>query len=147
MTDPFHKTKRCPCCRKPDTEFSPSQPPTASLYGVPLNYCVIDGAIYFHSAGEGRKLEILLRNNSVSFCAVGGVKVLPEQFATNYESAIVSGRAEEVTGREKQIALEGIVKKYSSGYIMEGLEYIKANGAAARVYKIVVDSITGKARR
>ncbi len=121
--------------------------PDGEPYGVPLNYCVIDGAIYFHSAGEGRKLEILLRNNSVSFCAVGGVKVLPEQFATNYESAIVSGRAEEVTGREKQIALEGIVKKYSSGYIMEGLEYIKANGAAARVYKIVVDSITGKARR
>ncbi len=55
-------------------------------YGVPLNYCVVDGAIYFHCAGEGKKLDILSQNNSVSFCSIGATKLLPEQFALNYES-------------------------------------------------------------
>ena len=121
--------------------------PDGEPYGVPLNYCVIDGAIYFHCADEGKKLEILSRNNSVSFCSVGATKIVPDQFATNYESTIVSGKAEEVKGREKQSALEGIVKKYSSQFLAEGLEYIKANIEAARVYKIVIQSMTGKARR
>ncbi len=116
-------------------------------YGVPLNYCVIDGAIYFHSAGEGKKLNILSQNNSVSFCSIGVTKILPEQFTTNYESTIISGKAEEVMGSEKQSALEGILKKYSSQFLTEGLEHIKANTAATRVYKIVIQSMTGKARR
>lgn len=116
-------------------------------YGVPLNYCVVDGAIYFHCAGEGKKLDILSQNNSVSFCSIGATKLLPEQFALNYESTIISGIAEEVTGSEKQSALEGIVKKYSGHFFAEGLEYIKANTATTRVYKIVIRSITGKARR
>ena len=116
-------------------------------YGVPLNYCVIDNAIYFHCAGEGKKLNILSQNNSVSFCSIGVTKILPEQFGMNYESTIISGKAEEVTGGEKQSALEGILKKYASRFLTEGLEYIKANTATTRVYKIVIQSITGKARR
>lgn len=121
--------------------------PGGEPYGVPLNYCVIDGAIYFHCAGEGKKLEILSQNNSVSFCTIGATKIIPDRFATNYESTIISGKAEEVTGSEKQSALEGIVKKYSPQFFTEGLEYIKANTAAARVYKIVIESMTGKAHR
>jgi len=116
-------------------------------YGVPLNYCIINDAIYFHCANEGKKLDILSRNNSVSFCSIGATKVLPEQFAMKYESAIISGKAEEVTGSEKQSALEGIVKKYSSPFFNQGLEYIKTNIATTRVYKIIIQSITGKARK
>lgn len=116
-------------------------------YGVPMNYCVLNDAIYFHCASEGKKLDILSRNNSVSFCSIGATKVLPDKFAINYESAIISGKAEEVTGSETQSALEGILKKYSSPFLKEGLEYIKTNTATTRVYKIIIRSITGKARK
>ena len=116
-------------------------------YGVPLNYCVLNNAIYFHSATEGKKLDVLSKNSSVSFCAIGTSKVLPDQFAMKYESVIISGKAVEVTGSEKQLALEGILKKYSSQFLSEGLEYIKNNSASARVYKIIIQSITYKARR
>jgi len=114
-------------------------------YGVPLNYCVINEAIYFHCANEGKKLEVLLRNNSVSFCAVGATEVLSEKFRMKYESAIIMGKAEEVTGTEKQSALEGILKKYSLPFFNEGLEYIKTHISKMRVYKILIQSITGKA--
>ena len=116
-------------------------------YGVPLNYCVLSDAIYFHCAGEGKKLDVLSNNSSVSFCAIGESKVLSEQFAMKYESVIVSGKAVEVKGSEKQSALEGILKKYSSQFFSKGLEYIKANATSTKVYKIVIQSITGKAHR
>jgi uncharacterized protein len=116
-------------------------------YGVPLNYCVINGAIYFHCANEGKKLEVLSRNNSVSFCVVGATEVLPQKFGMKYESAIITGKADEVTGTEKQLALEGILKKYSSPFFNDGLEYIKNHISKMRVYKILIQSITGKARK
>lgn len=41
--------------------------PDGQPYGIPLSYCVIDNAIYFHCALEGHKLEILAANGKVSF--------------------------------------------------------------------------------
>jgi nitroimidazol reductase NimA-like FMN-containing flavoprotein (pyridoxamine 5'-phosphate oxidase superfamily) len=124
---------------------------TASLdgqpYGVPMNYCYSGDVIYFHCAIEGHKLENLRKNNRVSFCVVGKTEVLPEKFATRYESAIVFGNAFELTGDEKHKGLLEIVKKYSPGFIKEGLQYIENSAEKARAYKIVIESITGKSRR
>ena len=114
-------------------------------YGIPINYCVIGATIYFHTASEGRKLDILSYNSSVSFCVVGNTELLPDKFGTKYESVIISGKAKEVIESEKQLGLEGLVKKYSSMYFSEGLEVIARNIDKTRVYKIDVESITGKA--
>jgi len=116
-------------------------------YGVPLNYCVLNDAIYFHCAAAGMKLDILAENHSVSFCAVGETEVLAETFGMKYESAVVSGYAQEVTGSEKQMALEGLVKKYSQRYFDKGLGVIKKDFDRTRVFKINIHSISGKARR
>jgi nitroimidazol reductase NimA-like FMN-containing flavoprotein (pyridoxamine 5'-phosphate oxidase superfamily) len=114
---------------------------------VPLNYSYCGDAIYFHCALEGHKLENIEANPKVSFCVVGKTEVLPDKFATKYESVIVFGEACEVMGDEKQNGLVELVKKYSSGFMKEGLEYIEKIGGKARVYRITVETITGKARR
>jgi nitroimidazol reductase NimA-like FMN-containing flavoprotein (pyridoxamine 5'-phosphate oxidase superfamily) len=121
--------------------------PDGAPYGIPLNYCVIDGAIYFHCAVAGRKLENLAADGRVSFCVVGNTEVLPDRFATRYESAILSGTAIEVFDENKQRALEGLLAKYSGAYRLEGLNYIRAKGERSRVFRIDIDSIRGKARR
>jgi nitroimidazol reductase NimA-like FMN-containing flavoprotein (pyridoxamine 5'-phosphate oxidase superfamily) len=113
-------------------------------YGVPLSYSYIGDVIYFHSAIEGHKLDNLSANNRVSFCVVGKTKVLPAKFATKYESAIVFGETFEVIDDEKNKGLLELVKKYSPGFIEKGLRYIESTGAKTRVYKIVIESITGK---
>jgi len=115
-------------------------------YGVPLNFCVVDDCIYFHCAVEGQKIDNITRNKSVSFCTVGTTEILPEKFSTKYESVIVSGDAEEVFGRDKQIALEGLVHKYSPEFIDEGLKYIDDFRDTTRVFKIRISKLTGKAR-
>ena len=116
-------------------------------YGIPVSYVYTGEAIYFHCALEGHKLENLSGNNRVSFCVVGKTQVLPDKFATNYESVIVLGKACEVTGDEKHTALVDLLKKYSPDFIDKGLRYIDGDGHKAKVYKIVIEAMTGKARR
>jgi uncharacterized protein len=116
-------------------------------YGVPVSYSYTSDVIYFHCAVEGHKLDNLSGNNRVSFCVVGRTQVLPDKFATNYESVIVFGKAFEVTDDEKHAGLVEILKKYSPGFIDKGLRYIEGDSHKARVYKIVIESMTGKARK
>jgi nitroimidazol reductase NimA-like FMN-containing flavoprotein (pyridoxamine 5'-phosphate oxidase superfamily) len=116
-------------------------------YGVPLNYCLINGCLYFHCALEGKKISNINNNAQVSFCVVGKTEVLSDQFATNYESCIVQGLASESLGEEKQLALEGLIHKYSENFVSEGLKYIEKLKDKTRVFKISMESISGKARK
>ena len=116
-------------------------------YGVPVSYRYTGDVIYFHCAAEGHKLENLRSNNRVSFCVVGKTEILPETFGTKYESVIVFGKAYEVTAEEKHTGLLELLEKYSPGFIDKGLRYIESDGHKARVYKIVIESMTGKARK
>ncbi len=115
-------------------------------YGVPLNYCVMQDRIYFHCATVGKKINNIQHNSNVSFCVVGNTRVLPDRFGTTYESTIVSGLAEEVLGADKQVALEGLLQKYSAQYFAEGLKYISDLFDKTRVFAISIDSVSGKAR-
>jgi hypothetical protein len=121
--------------------------PDGKPYGVPLNFCMIDNCVYFHSAIEGRKIDNIQKNNHVSFCAVGNTEILPDKFGTKYESVILSGEVVEIFNEDKQIALEGLLKKYSSDYFIKGLEYIETLKAKTRVFKIRITHLSGKARR
>lgn len=116
-------------------------------YVVPLSYCVIDDAIYFHSALEGHKLENIACERRVSFCVVGETELLPEKFSTRYESVIVAGRAAEVFEEEKERGLAGLVAKYSADFGVAGERYIATDSPKTRVFRIDIDTICGKARR
>ncbi len=115
-------------------------------YGVPLNFCVIDHGIYFHCAVEGQKIDNIKQNKSVSFCAVGNTELLPDKFGTKYESIIVSGEVEEVFDMNKQKAMEGLLHKYSSEFFDKGIKYIEGLRDKTRVFKITINTLTGKAR-
>ena len=75
-------------------------------YGVPLSFCLIDGSIYFHCAMEGRKIENIENNSTVSFCVVGATEVLPSKFGTKYESTIVSGLQQRYLGKKSKRRLK-----------------------------------------
>jgi uncharacterized protein len=121
--------------------------PDGQPYGIPLSYCLENGAIYFHCAVEGRKLNNIAAGSRVSFCVVGRTSVLPDQFATKYESVVISGGAAEAFDAEKQRALEGLLAKYSAAFRLPGLDYIEAKRELTRVFKISIEDICGKARR
>jgi nitroimidazol reductase NimA-like FMN-containing flavoprotein (pyridoxamine 5'-phosphate oxidase superfamily) len=116
-------------------------------YGVPLSYVYKNEGIYFHSALSGHKLENITQNSQVSFCVVGRTKVLPDQFATEYESAVIFGTAAEITGSEKNAALLWLLEKYCADFIAEGTHYLEQKAGLTKVFKISIDRISGKARR
>lgn len=116
-------------------------------YGVPLSYIYQNGVIYFHAATEGQKLDNLQNCDKVSFCVVGRTQVLPEKFSTCFESVIAFGTAIEITADEKQQALWALVEKYSPDYRQKGKLYIDSDQHKTAVFKIMVEHVTGKARR
>lgn len=115
--------------------------------GVPVSYAYVDGALYFHSAVEGHKLDNLAFNPRVSFCVVGETEVLPEKFATRYESAVVFGTANKVFGDEKHTGLTELLKKYSADFLKKGKRYISHDFEKTRVFKLEIESLSGKAKR
>lgn len=116
-------------------------------YGVPLNYIYYDGNIYFHCAVEGSKLDNIAHNNKVSFCVVGDIEPIPDKFSYRYESVIVFGRAIEVYDKEKEEALVALIKKYSAEFMEKGMKYIQTDCNKAKVIKISIEHLTGKARK
>ena len=120
--------------------------PDGVPHGIPLNFALAGDSSYFHCAPEGKKIDILSANTRVSFCVVGRTEVLPEKFGTRYESAIATGSVEELSAEEKRQGLILLVRKYSPDYVKEGLDYIDRLIAKTKVFRIRLESITGKAR-
>ncbi|MDX2439673.1 MAG: pyridoxamine 5'-phosphate oxidase family protein [Desulfobacterales bacterium] len=117
-------------------------------YGVPVNYTYFDSCIYFHCAHEGHKIDNIQNSENVSFCVVSKSDVLANEFDTDYESAIVFGKAAMVTeDSEKEEILLSVLNKYSSGFMKAGKNYMKKFWNDTTVIKIEVEHITGKARK
>lgn len=118
-------------------------------YIVPLSFGweVKEGklCIYFHCAKEGKKLDLIAKNNKVCVEAdiLNGYKATERSVTADYESVIAFGTAEEVTGGE---AIHGIKLLLDhcgiSGYSPEDCVLTQI----VAVYKISVDTITGKKR-
>lgn len=117
-------------------------------YGIPVNYVVMDGSIFFHCATEGHKLENITTNQGVSFCVVGKTELIPEKFSTRYESVVVSGNAEVVEKPGlKKTALRDLVAKYAPDHLASGDAYIGQLMDQTTVVRISIDHLAGKARR
>ena len=116
-----------------------------SPYVVPVCFGYKKGAIYVHSASEGRKIDILKNNNRICFEAETDVEVLPSasvcKWSMRYRCVIGFGRAFFLENEEeKREAMDVIIEKYSGN--RKGENYKKLENVA--VIKIVIDSISGK---
>lgn len=118
-------------------------------YGIPISF-VWNGveSIYFHCAPEGRKLRILSENDDVSFCVVGKTKVIPNQFTTEYQSIILSGKLKIVTEeKESMKALELLLDKYSPNDKTVGLKYSEKSYHRTRILRLDVEKWSGKQKK
>jgi nitroimidazol reductase NimA-like FMN-containing flavoprotein (pyridoxamine 5'-phosphate oxidase superfamily) len=104
-----------------------------------------DGAIFVHSAKEGRKLDIIKRSNKVCF-EVDTYKIvkkeLPCKWTIDYTSVIGLGDASIVDDRDrKKEALDVIMAHYGA---TPPFEYSEAALSKMLVLKIAVRSMTCK---
>ncbi len=118
------------------------------VYVVPLNFVRIDGALFFHSATQGRKIDILKKNPRVCFEVTGQRHIEAGKTGgdctTRYESVIGWGSASFIeTSAEKNRILSALNKKFSApeGPFPENLL------ARTMVIQIRVDRLTAKVNR
>ena len=114
-------------------------------YLVPLCFGYRDGVLYFHSAKEGKKIDILKQNNSVcfEFEEVSGLSTGKTacDWGINYRSVIGFGKAVILEDQaEKRSALEVITAQYADK------DYKLTDGAVKEtlVIKVDIESMTGK---
>lgn len=120
-------------------------------YILPLNFGmqVTGGRItlYFHGASEGKKYELMKRDNRAGFemdCAHR--LVLDEDNCSctmEYESVMGRGVLEMVPEEEKYEALRILMKHYRH----EDFPFNKAVVPRTNVFKLTVEEVTGKARK
>ena len=85
-------------------------------YAVPLSYVYADGAIIFHSAVEGHKVDAIKRDNRCSFCVIERDDIKPAEFTTYFRSVIAFGCIHILeTADEKVQALRLLGRRYSPG--------------------------------
>lgn len=114
-------------------------------YAVPINYVYHDRKVYFHSGSKGLKMNSIRENEKVSLCIVAEDTVIPERFATDYQSVILFGKARIVTEEsDKLTAIRLLNHKYSSEYEEKGENEIKKSWKAVVMVGIDIEEVTGK---
>ena len=108
---------------------------------VPVNYVLYNNKIYLHGAKEGFKSRNIEANPKVSFTVFDNVSIIEEEFTTNYQSAIIYGKAKIIPG-DKEILME-LIKKYSSNFLVKGKEYVSMNFNSTHLIEITIEHITG----
>ncbi len=117
-------------------------------YGVPVNYVFHNGAIYFHCAKEGYKLENIKKYPKVCFTVVTKSEVVPQELSTNYESVIVFGKASVVDNEdERRRALNALGERFSKDYSEKVAKEIETLFSVTEIVKISIENISGKARK
>ncbi len=114
-------------------------------YIVPLCFGYKDNNLYFHSTREGKKLDILRKNNNVCFEIdtdhelVKGKKVC--NCSMKYRSVIGFGRAELIEDIEqKRRAFDIIMQNYYEGFF----KYPEGSIKNTVIIKVKIECMTGK---
>ena len=128
-------------------------------YCVPVNFGYVlteengtkNLSVYFHGAGEGKKIDAIKENPSVSFCAETFSETdgdeNPCSWTCFYESVIGFGTAKILTdSKERNAGMDSIM--LHNGYkLPAGVKFIAYNAmslARTALVKIEVSEITGK---
>lgn len=122
--------------------------PEGKPYCVPLTI-VREGAwVYFHAAMQGKKLDCLRENPAVCMACVGYTHRMPDKFTTEFESAILEGKAQEVADEKEKIhALRLLCQRHTPANMGEFDAAIARSLQATAVWKIHIDVLTGKRKR
>lgn len=119
-------------------------------YIVPLNFgmSVENGKVtlYFHSASEGTKLELMKNDNRASFEMDCGHKLVTDEESggctMNYKSVIGRGIIEFVSENKKYDALKILMSHYHE----ENFPFNEKIIPQTCVYKLTVSELSGKKR-
>ena len=139
-------------------------------YSVPLSIVRSGDLLYFHSAKQGRKVDVLANNANVTVVFVGdkcvpenyspneleqmnsdalmAVKLISNVFTTEFESTIVTGVAKLVDDEDEKIgAMRLICEKYTPTKMKYFETAIVAGLNRTNVYRVKMETISAKRKK
>lgn len=139
-------------------------------YGLPLSLVREGENLYFHSAIDGKKVRALAKNPRVSIAFVGRVNVpdlytreeldglaedrskffslISKVFTTEFESALVEGRADLVEGEEERVrAMRLICEKYTPSKMDYFDLAIESGLSRVNIYRVKIEEIRAKRKK
>lgn len=117
-------------------------------YLVTLNYSYHDGTLYFHSAAEGRKIDLIKENREVAFTVALDLGLVKGEIACDW-----SVRFQSVVGHGKISLLESPEEKrqgldlFMAHYSDADFSYPDNMIQATAVFKLVINEMTVKQSR
>lgn len=117
-------------------------------YCTPLSF-VRDGEdLYFHCALSGHKIDNLKRDPRICVSFTGEIFFPEDDFTVAYESALVTGRAEEITeGEEKIRGLRLLCERFTPKNMAAFDTAIVKSLAVTGVWKIHIEEVSAKRRK
>ena len=117
-------------------------------YLVTLNYGYHDGALYFHSAGEGRKIELIKEDREVAFTValdLGLIKGATAcDWSVRFQSVVGHGQVSLLeSAEEKRQGLDLFMAHYSDADFSYPDKMIRATA----VFKLTINEMTVKQSR
>jgi len=99
----------------------------------------------WHQARNGHKLDVIARNEKVSFCAIEYDNVVPEKYTTYFRSVIVFGKAHILDNQgDKMKAIEELAARYSPNHEEGRKREIDDQFKQLCLVEIEIEHMTGK---
>ncbi len=114
-------------------------------YGVPLSHVYDNGKLYFHSALNGHKVDLIKQNGNASFTVIAKDEIHPETYTTYFRSVITFGKVRIIEDSiEKRRILETIGRRCNP-CDAEGLDKEIISGLnRCLALEMTIEKMTGK---
>ena len=116
-------------------------------YAVPINHVYYDGAVYFHCAQQGHKLDAILACDKVSYSVVEFDASLSQEYASAYRSVVIFGRAHIVEDEAEKIASLRAIGMKRHPERERSDEEVAKSGAHLHMVRIDIEHMSGKQSR
>lgn len=114
-------------------------------YAVPLSYVYADGALFFHSALSGHKVDAIRSCDKASFCVIEQDSVQPELYTTFYRSVIAFGRIHIIEDEADRLAAARLLgNKYNPNHDEALQKELESGFARMLVIRFDIEHLTGK---
>ncbi len=116
-------------------------------YAVPMNHVIVDGALLFHAAVVGHRLEALRANPRVCFTVTEGPEEqagdIPSGSLGTYSSAVVFGEITELPPEQHAAALVALCRRLVPTRVAEAERFARS-GAPVSILRLEVAHLSGK---
>lgn len=114
-------------------------------YGVPLSHVYENGKLYFHSALNGLKLDLIRQNENACFTIIAQDEIHPENYTTYFRSVMVFGKIRIITDENEKMHILEALGRRCNPEDSEGLsKEIKIGFNRCHALELSIKNITGK---